>query len=498
MLFGLCSTVLVLALLTGGGTHTGFYGDIAVQVSAIPLLLMALWPAFDQDAGRRKETHAAVALCCACGIVILLQVFPIPFDVWSGRKVLFPDGDNTRLVGAEPGWSTLSITPQATWAAAASFVVPLSIFGAVSQLRVRQRVILCWVLLGAGGVSLVLGFLQVAQGPDSPLRFYAVTNPTEAVGFFANRNHFAAFLIVTLVLTGLWFAQTLQSCLDGRDLSTSSYLSFAASAACLVALFAGLALARSRAGVLLGVIALAGIVLIIVTHSRSYHFQERFGRKTRASRISFAVALFAVVFALQFGLGRLLNRFESDPVEDLRVPLNITTFETAFKALPFGTGLGSFVSVYGTVEKSQDVVASFANRAHNDLAEFLLETGLVGAVLVLVFLIWFGHRVFTIWIRREAQSDPRQVLLDRASTVIVALLLCHSLVDYPLRTTALGAVFALFCGILAAPIAASRLQSPKPHRHSERPKTEVPPGPLRSDDVVWPDSWQRKDGVRRG
>ena len=85
-----------------------------------------------------------------------------------------------------------------------------------------------------------------------------------------------------------------------------------------------------------------------------------------------------------------------------------------------------------------------------------------------------------------------------ASTVIVALLLCHSLVDYPLRTTALGAVFALFCGILAAPIAASRLESPKPHRHSERPKIELPPAPLRSDDFVWPGSWQRKDGVRRG
>jgi hypothetical protein len=35
--------------------------------------------------------------------------------------------------------------------------------------------------------------LQVAQGPRL-LRLFAVTNLSEAVGFFANRNHFAALL----------------------------------------------------------------------------------------------------------------------------------------------------------------------------------------------------------------------------------------------------------------------------------------------------------------
>ena len=66
-------------------------------------------------------------------------------------------------------------------------------------------------------------------------------------------------------------------------------------------------------------------------------------------------------------------------MEDLRFALNQTTFETAVKTLPFGTGLGSFVRVYATVEKKEDAFAGFANRAHNDAAELLLETGVLGA-----------------------------------------------------------------------------------------------------------------------
>ena len=96
---------------------------------------------------------------------------------------------------------------------------------------------------------------------------------------------------------------------------------------------------------------LAAIVLMVITHGRGHRTRQTTDPKIGIGRIALAVALFATVFVLQFGLGRLLTRFEGDPADDLRIPLNITTFETAFKAMPFGTGLGSFVPVYATLEK---------------------------------------------------------------------------------------------------------------------------------------------------
>jgi len=496
MLFWLCGAVVVLALLAGGGTHSGFYSDVAVQLLCIPLLIASLWPAFGQDDLRKRRARMAFSLFATCGVVVLLQVLPMPFDVWSGRHVLFPEGDGSRFGGAPPSWSTLSITPQATWVAAASLLVPLSVFGSVVQLGLKQRMLLCWVLLGVGAVSLALGFLQVAQGPESVLRFYESTNPDDAVGFFANRNHFAAFLNVTLVLSALWLAQRMESSLDRRALTTASVLWFAVAGAFFVAIVAGIAMARSRAGALLAIAMLVSVVFMILAHSRFRHTSDPAPRKTGTGRVPLAVALFAVVFTLQFGLGRLLTRLGDDPSEDLRIPLNWTTFETAFNALPFGTGLGSFVSVYSTVEKGQDVVAGFANRAHDDFAELFLETGLIGASLGILFLVWLGRRFYAVWSRPKPEEDPRQSLLMRASTLVVVLLLAHSLVDYPLRTTALGAVFAVFCGFLAAPIHMPCKDGPKPRRRTvvAEPPRAIPESTEQwSPDIQWPVSWQNKE-----
>ena len=65
MLFYLSSAVLVAALLLGGGTHVGFLGDVALQFLAIPLLCMALWPAFSQQSLHRKKARLALRISAA-------------------------------------------------------------------------------------------------------------------------------------------------------------------------------------------------------------------------------------------------------------------------------------------------------------------------------------------------------------------------------------------------------------------------------------------------
>ncbi len=384
MVFALCCAVLSAAVLLGGGTRSGFLGDVAVQLFAIPLLAAALWPAFSLENPHRKSARAALVLCALAAFVVSLQVFPLPFDYWSGGAVFLSAGQSA--LPATGPW-TFSLTPEASLAAGASLIPPLALFGAVLQLPLRQRLQLCWLLGGLGALSLGLGFVQMAQGEASGLRFYEVTNPTEAVGFFANRNHFAALLNVTLILAALWLALAAEASFEGRARGTRALFWLAAAVAFLVADVAGLAMARSRAGIGLAMAALIGIVLMALRARSEAPARDR--HRSLARRATFAAVLFAALFAAQFGLGGLLTRFEGDPLEDLRVALNRTMLQTIPKALPLGTGLGSFVPVYATVERRQDAFAGFANRAHNDFAELLLETGLLGAGLVLAFLAWF-------------------------------------------------------------------------------------------------------------
>jgi O-antigen ligase len=489
MLFYLSSAVLTAALVAGGGTHVGFFGDAAVQLLAIPLLCGALWPAFSREGPQRKAARLALWVCVVAAAISALQLCPLYLDYWFSSSGFFPE--STGALSAPPRTHTLSLTPEASWAAALSLIVPLSVFAGAVQLGLSERIRLCFLLAGLGAVSLGLGFLQMAQGPASSLRFYEYTNLSEAVGFFANRNHFAALLNVTLVLAALWLWMTADAALRQSTFGSRSILWLAVAAAFLVADTAGLAMARSRAGIFLAIIALLGIVVM------AYKQTWRTGsdRGLSASRISLAAALFAVLFAAQFGLGGMLSRFEGDPLEDLRLTLNRATFKTASEKLPFGTGLGSFVRVYAAVERKEDAFAGFANRAHNDSAELLLETGLPGAGLLLAFLAWYAWRSYGAWTEQRGPSSPLEPMLERAASLIIGLLLLHSIVDYPLRTAALGTVFSFFCAVLAAPataVACKPQEREAPPQSRRRHQTPPMPPEKWGADAVWPESWQRK------
>ena len=98
-----------------------------------------------------------------------------------------------------------------------------------------------------------------------------------------------------------------------------------------------------------------------------------------------------------------------------------------------------------------------------------------------MFFAWFGRRIRAVWLRPH-EGDRKQVLLERASALILALLLAHSLVDYPLRTTALSAIFAFFSAILASPMSATRLErvSVKRSRDHQERRQRTRREPMRS------------------
>ena len=85
MLFYLSSAVLTAALCWGGGTHVGFLGDVALQFLAIPLLCMALWPAFSQQSPHRKKARLALWICGIAALVPAIQLSPLHLDYWFRR-----------------------------------------------------------------------------------------------------------------------------------------------------------------------------------------------------------------------------------------------------------------------------------------------------------------------------------------------------------------------------------------------------------------------------
>jgi O-antigen ligase len=102
--------------------------------------------------------------------------------------------------------------------------------------------------------------------------------------------------------------------------------------------------------------------------------------------------------------------------------------------------------VYRSYEVPSEVSTTWVNHAHSDLVEIGLETGLPGYLLLAVFLLWWGRRAYRIWI-----ADEKPDHYARAAVVASAAIMAHSFVDYPLRTAAISALFAMCVALMAQP-----------------------------------------------
>jgi O-antigen ligase len=457
--FYLCAFVVVAGLVLGGGTRSGLVSDAILQIIAVPLLIACLWRA--GDLASMNGSRWALAFCAAIVLVPLLQAIPLPPEIWTRLPGRRPEIEALELAGRGLPWMPLSIAPQSTLLSALSLIVPVAVFLGTILLDYKERRLLSLVVIGVGLLSVFLGLSQVAQGPSSPLRFFDFKNTTEAIGFFANRNHFAALLYSLTLMAAAWaidVALNASSPAPRRGDNSATVVAMVVSFTVLVALVAAQVIARSRAGLGLAIVALLGALALAFS-------DQRRGTGVTPTKILAAAVVLVALFAAQFGLYRIMERFSADPMHDLRIVFARTTVEAAKDFMPFGSGMGTFVPVYALFERPQDVLSNvFANRAHNDILELWLESGIAGLALMAVFAGWYAVRSVTLWRRASIGQRPIDGFLARAATLIVGLLIAHSCVDYPLRTSAMMVVFAFACALMIEP--------PAPVRRTEAREAE--------------------------
>jgi O-antigen ligase len=357
------------------------------------------------------------------------------------------------LIGRDLPWAPLSMSRSGTWLSAVALLPPLSIYLGVIQLRRRERRLLSLALLALGLAGIFVGLLQVAQGSSSPLQFYGSATQGFAVGFFANRNHFAANIYSLMPLAAAWIV-------SGADGVAARVIGFAV----FLTLIAAELMARSRAGVVLTIVALFGAIAL----ARSGH---RLVKGITPVRLFFSAAALAIVFSLRFALYRILERFDVDVLADARIAIARNTIEAAISLMPVGAGQGAFVPVYAMFEKPQDLIAgTYVNHAHNEFLQLWLESGVAAPILIGAFAIWFVLRSASVW--RRSYHDGLEIdrSLTRAASLIIALLAAHSIVDYPLRTGSMMAVLAFACALLIDP----PISSPEEQREFELDEEQTP------------------------
>jgi O-antigen ligase len=315
-----------------------------------------------------------------------------------------------------------------------------AIFVSTLLLGRRSRRALSIGLIAFAFISVVLGLAQLAQGEQSGLRFYGITNPGEAVGFFANRNHFAALLYSLLPFTAAWAVSL------ADDRRPQMWVGLALCLLIFASLLLGLGMSHSRAGIILAMLGGLGSLALARTGTRSR-------AQSRAHRFIFLGGLVGAALVLQFASIGILQVLEKDLAEDLRWELAAETAQIAVAFQPLGSGIGTYEPIYRMHEEVARLRNIYANHAHNDYLELLLEGGAPAVLLLAAFVAWLSVQSVRSW----STSSPGQLSaldasIPRAATIAIVLLCLHSAVDYPLRTTAISSLFAFCCALLVAPV----------------------------------------------
>ncbi len=437
--------LILLALILGGGTQSGFLPDVILQTVAIPVLILALWHALRKSPGPHAKW--ALIFCFALFLVPILQLIPLPPSLWTMLPGHAEIVAVIKLTGQSLPWLPLSVSPQATWLSMASLLPPVAVFLVTLNLGYHARRQISLLAISFGLASVFIGLLQVAQGPSSSLRFYEITNPSEAVGFFANRNHYAAMLYSLLALALAWTVSEISALFArpaGQRHDMASTLKLALLFVTVILFVSAQIFARSRAGIGLTIIALFGGYILSLSYTK-----RLVNRKI--VKLALGATILIVIFLSQSALYRMMARFDTGLIGDGRSAFAASTIVAAREFMPFGSGVGTFVPVYAMFEKTEHLLSVYVNRAHNDWLEIWLETGVFGLLLLAMFMVIFGARALQLWRRQGDRGEAVDLTLARAASLLIVLVMIHSLADYPLRTAAMMAIFAFACALLFEP-----------------------------------------------
>jgi O-antigen ligase len=416
---------------------TGFHVEPRAFLGARVLLIATLLAA--PLAFGAVQTWAWAAISISALLMLLLWALGCVRQgviriVWSP---LYVPAALFVLLGTAQLYGRLTLDAIATREALIKLVAYLIVFFLAGQLFAfaSPRV---WGALGLTVTlfAFALALFAILQFFSSGGTVYWAVKPPRWGGYvfgpYINHNHYAGLMEMLIPIA----AAFVLSCRESQSWRTLLRFSV------LVAV-AALLLSGSRGGM----IALLGEILILsaVVHK----FSRTPGRKARATLVGVGIVAAALLF-FWMDPGEVSKRLTT--VANLAQSPEATLGERKMVAIDslriwrdhpwLGTGLGSFETAYPRYRSFPgDAVY---DHAHNDYAEALAETGLVGGVLILAAIVLFFRIAF-----RDLATRLRHEVgwIQLGAALGCCGLLIHSLVDFNLHIPANVAWFAVSAAI---------------------------------------------------
>lgn len=420
--------VYLFACLVLGGSAQGVWQNAALQLVGIAVIA---WAAAESNSDSVSPAAKQGLLIAIFGIALVaLQLIPLPPNIWTELGPRGQIADGYRALGLPLPMQSVSLDPYESLSSLLGVIPPLAIFCAMVRLKAYRARWMALALVCGTLAAILLGALQVtSQAQQSPWYLYRDTNRGSAVGFFANANHMATLLVITIPFLAAIGAAA-------RTGNRQRHLAVVALCAGMgLVVLVGLALNRSLAGYGIALPVLAASALIVLPRDSRW----------RIWVVALAALLvIAAVAALQtVPIGG--TKFGEDATTSVQSRAEILTRSSRAisEFMPFGSGLGTFREVYHLFEQPSEVTTTYVVHAHNDYVELALEMGVGGVIVLMLFLAWWWASARRAW--STANVGP----FGLAATIASASVLVHSLVDFPLRTAAIASCFGMCLALLA-------------------------------------------------
>lgn len=289
---------------------------------------------------------------------------------------------------------------------------------------------LAWFLML---LCFVVSMLGIAQHFTTPSRIYwmrSVTVGIQSFGPFVNRNHFAGFVELTLPI-GL--ALLMLRGLKREQMVFVVLLTLVPISAVV--------LASSRAGIIC-----VGFEVCVLA---AFRLSRRSADRLRVRPLAIAVVV-GVILIGWVGAGNAIARFLPAHGSGLAPGRRIAMTRGAldiFLAHPIsGSGLGTMVAVYPRYETAYD--GRIVDHVHNDYAEALAETGLLGGACGVAFLVMLFAGAKKSYLADQGQFSRA---LHAGAITATAGLLLHTFVDFNLHILSNALLFLLEACLATAP-----------------------------------------------
>jgi O-antigen ligase len=290
----------------------------------------------------------------------------------------------------------------------------------VNEEDARKRFALVMTVFGA-----LYAFFALAQELTSNGKIFWLYAPRfhgSIYGSYVNHDHYAGLMEM---LVPIPFVLTMGHLLKGGKRVLVGF--------CAVLMASTIFLSGSRGGMIAFVLEMVLFAALTFANKRS----------PRAALGSVAVCVPILVLLTFLGKWQVLGRLgDLDP--GIRLDITKDSLRMFSHRPIWGWGLGTFPTVYPSYRSFYTNL--FVNEAHNDYAQLLVETGLLGFSLMLWFLVRVYQHGLPTSRRWEFKWDGA---LSLAALLGCTGILVHSFVDFNLQIPANAALFYVLC-VLAA------------------------------------------------